>query len=262
MSGYGDLVQILGVLNRPIGITMNDKGMNIRVKELESTNRKEAMILLSKEPREVMRFLGLDAEKWKRGFTTQDEIFSWCSAGHYYSRPVKITETTNDRARYKKRPMFTRFVHEWVAGHPEAWQKNELCPRKVALEDAIKQFGVQDQYEVLMTAWVKNKQYKGLVEKVGGAVPAGKTRGLNQTMRGIKRWVTWENGSPVLGPEDQPVDSRDAPGAPVWLARLNDQEVEDLVKWIRANYVENREREQRRGDGRRERARRNTNVEA
>jgi hypothetical protein len=262
MSGYGDLVQILGVLNRGIGLTMNDKGLNVRVEELESTNKKASMILLSKEPQEVMEFLGLDAEKWKRGFTTQDETFAWCSTGQYYNRFVMKNENADDRARYQKRPMFKRFIHEWIPAHPEAWRNEERCPRKMVLEDAIKHFDKQDQYDVMISAWKKDERYKKLTERIKEEVPVGHNKSLPQTMRGIKRWVTWKNGIPVLNPEDQPHDTSNAPGVPEWLKNLADKDMEILVGWIKANYVEIKDREKRRGELRREQAGIGANVEA
>lgn len=50
MNSYGDLWQILGILLRTLGLTANDHGLNLRVKEIESRSRKASKVTLSKDP--------------------------------------------------------------------------------------------------------------------------------------------------------------------------------------------------------------------
>lgn len=252
-SAYGDLVQILGVLNRKIGLTINDKGLNLRVEEWEATNRNLSMVFLTKEPCKVMEFLGLDSQKWRQGFNTQDEIFSWCSMGRFYSRPVKkMIETAGDRARLKKRPMFSTYLEVWVPEHPEAWQDRKTWPRKRVLEEAIKYFQKEKEYDALMSAYAQRERYNELVENVKTSIPVGKSKGQRTIIRGIKRWVDWQNGVSRLLPENMPNDREDAPAIPAWLEHLSDQRMPDFMIWLQDNYVEIRTREDQWAVSRRE----------
>lgn len=83
-SSYGDLMQILGALNRSIGLTANNHGLHLRIQEIEIYNKKKSMIYLSKDPRVVMEFLGLNNEKYfTASFKTNEDVFDWCAQAIY-----------------------------------------------------------------------------------------------------------------------------------------------------------------------------------
>ncbi|KAF2673216.1 hypothetical protein BT63DRAFT_150164 [Microthyrium microscopicum] len=253
MASYGDLVQILGHQNRGIGLTMNDKGLNVRVPEVEITNRKQAMILLTKEPIKVMQFLGLDAEHWQRGFATLEDLFFWCSAGRFYNKPKSSDaapeQTTNDRARLKKRPMFANYFYEWIPAHPEAWQNDERVQRDVVLQEAIKSFGVRTQYEAIMTTWRQEVNANDALISIKESLPiTGSALGL--VLKGIKRWVTFKDGQPQMRPLGEPEE--DITKLPDWLPRITSEELGQLNEWLQKNWPELKSREKHRSEARRE----------
>lgn len=53
MKGDSDLVQIIGVLHRSIGLTCNDRGLCVRVEEVESFNKKKSLVVLTNDPNKV-----------------------------------------------------------------------------------------------------------------------------------------------------------------------------------------------------------------
>ncbi len=71
----GDLWNILGTTIRPFGLTVNDKGMYLRIPEIELLDRKKSMIYLTDSPSQILQFLGLDEEKWWAEFGTRREMF-------------------------------------------------------------------------------------------------------------------------------------------------------------------------------------------
>ena len=60
---FGDLWNLLGTTIRPFGLTANEKGLHIRIEEIELLDRKRSMICLTNDPREVCHLLGLDAAR-------------------------------------------------------------------------------------------------------------------------------------------------------------------------------------------------------
>lgn len=62
-AAHGDLWSILGTTIRPFGLTVNDKGMYLRIPKIELLDRKKSMIFLTGKPGEILEFLGLNEEK-------------------------------------------------------------------------------------------------------------------------------------------------------------------------------------------------------
>jgi hypothetical protein len=55
MKSDSDLMQIVGICHRPLGITCNDRGLHIRVKEIEPYNGKKSLLFLTRDPDEVRK---------------------------------------------------------------------------------------------------------------------------------------------------------------------------------------------------------------
>lgn len=62
-EAFGDLWNLLGTTIRPFGLTANDKGLHVRIGEIEVVEKKKSMIFLTREPREVCDLLGLDRDR-------------------------------------------------------------------------------------------------------------------------------------------------------------------------------------------------------
>lgn len=44
-------------------MTANDKGLHVRIREIEAANKKQSLVFLTREPGEVCRFFGLDEKR-------------------------------------------------------------------------------------------------------------------------------------------------------------------------------------------------------
>jgi hypothetical protein len=251
MGGYGDLVQILGVLNRGIGLTMNDKGLHVRIPEIEPINRKSSMVYLTNDVNMVMKFLGLNGDEYTQGFSTMDQLFAWCAAGRFYGpdneraddEEIIAKTSANDRRRFKLRPMFSNFFKVWAPAHPEAFQNEQLTPRETVLREAIKIFGVEAKYNEAMVLWREKEEENVALRIIREAIPEEGER-LKQVMRGLKRWTTLQNGIPVLKVENDPSD----PCNTQWLRELKGDRIEPFLKWVTENCAELRSREKRRAE--------------
>lgn len=61
---HGDLWNILGTMIRPLGLTVNDKGLWLRIEDIELLDRKKSMVFLTSEPERVLDFLSLDKVRY------------------------------------------------------------------------------------------------------------------------------------------------------------------------------------------------------
>lgn len=105
MKSYGDLWQIVGKFLRKAGLVANDRGLHVRVQEIEDAGQKNlSMIYLSHDPSAVLSFLGLDEERWKAGFTSVEEVYEWCCQGRFFwpTAFMRDVENSNDRQRMSK----------------------------------------------------------------------------------------------------------------------------------------------------------------
>lgn len=243
LTSYGDLMQILGVLNRAAGLTATDTGLHLRIPEIEPYNRKQSMLYLTHDVARTLEFLGLDPDPYvNKAFRTDEEIFAWCVRGRFYGPKARERENENasDRNRYVKRKMFTRCINEWIPAHPEVWEGRRVWSREDVVAEAVRFFGVEDGYEELVAAHRKKVGEDALLAAIREAVPDKEK--LGEVMRGLKRFVRWEDGHPALCEDvGEAVDEKQQ-----WTADVKDDERAGVVEWVRANWEELHEREKRR----------------
>lgn len=76
-NSHGDLWWILSQILHPFGFYLNDVGFLVEIAEIYPFNHKDATILLSSEPLDILRFAGLDIERYEEGFSTEEAAFRW-----------------------------------------------------------------------------------------------------------------------------------------------------------------------------------------
>lgn len=69
-------------------------------------------IIITKDFRKMMEFLGLDPERKYQGFDTLEEIYDWVISSKYFNPELFLLENLvqDDRKRNKKRPTFSKFL--------------------------------------------------------------------------------------------------------------------------------------------------------
>lgn len=70
---YASAAKMLGSMVKPLGLTLDPEGLHIRVEEMEKTNLAGSMVLLTKEPRDVLKIAGLDKRILNEGFRENEE---------------------------------------------------------------------------------------------------------------------------------------------------------------------------------------------
>ncbi|TID23113.1 hypothetical protein E2P81_ATG02229 [Venturia nashicola] len=240
-NSYGDLMQILGVMNRSIGLTANDRGLHLRLKDIEVYNKKKSLIYLSKNPREVMEFLGLDHERYfELGFASNEGIYDWCAQGRLYTLPCLTraaeggNETANDRQRYKKRPMFTNCMNEYFPAHPDLFANRPVFTREHVIQEALKHFPhAQTSYDAALSEHKQAMWEKDILARIKSTIPAEGEK-LGETMRGLKRFVRYDNDGQPCRTEDHKEEITERPD---WIQNVNSEsKLDAFLIFVKENW--------------------------
>ena len=157
---HGDLWNLLGTSIRPFGLTANDVGLHLRIREIEDVDRKKSLLLLTSDPASVLEFLGLDGERYWRPFETIDELYGYATGMRLFRRDTYIREIlkANDRKRMVQRPLYRDFVDEWLPKRPQLGIGVEWSSslRLNMLEEALDVYGKRNEYHERLETWRKN----------------------------------------------------------------------------------------------------------
>jgi len=239
MKGDADLLQILGASHRWLGVTCNDKGLHVRVEEIEAYDRKKSMILLTRNPNEVMEFYGLDSAKYWAGFNDETELFDWATSGRFFypKQQEKLVETANDRARVQKRSMYNRFANEYMVANPLRGASNDWT-RKQVLQEALTEFDKQKEYDAVIGKYTSKQAEEVLWKEMSTAIPANTN--LVNARKALRRWVIFENGMPQIAA--MPILDE----APVWTKLMAPGSKDELLAWVTKNCEEAKRLEKQR----------------
>ncbi|KAI1410883.1 hypothetical protein F5Y13DRAFT_167033 [Hypoxylon sp. FL1857] len=185
---HGDLWNLLGRTIRPFGLTINDNGLNIRIPEIETLDKKKSKILLSTDPAQVLNFLGLKngAGQWDGPFASEKDLFEYAATCRlFWVRPEQDENSAvsdggeidkrkfkaNDRRRMHHRPVFRRWVDEFLPACRKAGRfATQTATRDSIRKEAFETFpGTQKAYEARVTEWRKERQqqtlWNGVIKK-------------------------------------------------------------------------------------------------
>lgn len=203
-AAHGDLWNILGTTIRPFGLTVNDKGMYLRIPEIELLDRKKSMIFLTDSPSQILEFLGLDESKWWSEFGSRREMFEFAAGCRMFWVKEKEVEGEeeeggvgdvvgeveggvggqeggekgkkklkhNDRQRMAKRPIFREWIEEFIPLLREEGRCGECkVTREQVMEEAFAKWGVETEYEERLRAWRLARHEDELWREIKGSIP-------------------------------------------------------------------------------------------
>lgn len=231
MKGDADLMQIIGIAHRPLGLICTDEGFHVRVEQIEPYDKKKARLLLTKDPAQAMRFYGLDVDKYHQGFNSETELFDWVAAGRFFSREVfeQRIEKADDRTRSTKRPMYRHFVEDYMSKVPTN-NGGKIWTRQEVLLEAIETFSVQAQYDEKMAKHNLEEAEKLLWEEVKTTIPA-KDKSLKSVIRTLRRWVGFSDGKPLM--LEHPILPEQYL---TWAEYVDPSNKSDVLKWVERNW--------------------------
>ncbi|KAH7079737.1 hypothetical protein FB567DRAFT_562814 [Paraphoma chrysanthemicola] len=231
MKGDGDLLQIIGITHRSLGLACNDKGLHFRVKDIFQDDKKKALLFLTRDPDRAMDFYGLDTVKYHQGFANETEMFDWVTSGRFFSASTfaERTEKSNDRSRQMKRPAYARFVEEYMPAFLDDTRPNEWTDEEV-LQEALMAFDKKAEYTAMMEAHENKKAEEQLWHEIRTVLPV-EGNPLKTAVRGLRRWVMFEKGEPRISADSIP-DEHHTP----WVTWIAPGSTEALLDWIKENW--------------------------
>ncbi|KAK8097773.1 uncharacterized protein PG998_013259 [Apiospora kogelbergensis] len=230
---HGDLWNLLGSTIRPYGLTIDHEALYVRIAEIEKLDKKKAKVFLTSDPKTVLQFLGLDPERWKQPFATMQDTYEYTATSRFFwVKPDSADDgpggsddeqriggeftrknlKSNDRQRMDKRPMFSRWINEFIPTCREQRRYAErTMDRDGALEDTFKQFGVRETHDARILEFRKKRQAEALWKEV--IKPAVPTEGIEPMFRGcatngLKKIIMQDDESFGVVP-DEPLRDKD-----------------------------------------------------
>ncbi|MEG0868735.1 MAG: hypothetical protein RSG77_17005 [Hafnia sp.] len=107
---------LLRVVSR-MGLCIGINGLSLTISQ--GTN-KLGRVMLTRDYKEALTHLGLDAERWSQGFNNLEEVYEFFAQWHGFHPNIFALEKMSpmDVKSVMKRPGYLAFV-EWIANHPE-----------------------------------------------------------------------------------------------------------------------------------------------
>lgn len=103
-----DLGNILGKLFRRLGLKYGMDGLSYVFRRTRGSYRRD--ILLSRDWRRILAFIGLDYRRWLQGFDTYQDMFDWVIAGPFFTADPFLDPSIRTRARERRRGTMKRFI--------------------------------------------------------------------------------------------------------------------------------------------------------
>ena len=156
-QAYGDLWNILGTTIRGFGLSANDTGLYIRIKEIEKLDRKKSLVFLTRDRGAVLGFLGLDEGLFLRGFETLEEMFLWVVGGRFFERRAFVwgeggEVPGKEKKRLRERETYREFVQDWLPKW-DGVRNTESVTREEVCDEALESFAKRVDFEEKVRAW-------------------------------------------------------------------------------------------------------------
>ena len=226
---HGDFWRILGSAVNRQGFTINDTGLHVRIDEIEHTHAEHSSLRLTIDPKEMMAFLGLDADRFTRGFADLNEVFLWGTSSRFFRRRYFENRVRKAQGKKAERPMYLEFITHWLPQHPEVGvgDKNNTPGRDALLEEALETFDKQDEYQNMLENHRKRLLEDAMWRKIARTLPV-KGKELGKTMIALKAQLGWRDGRPELCGEDHAAER---------IPALDKETVDSVVlPWILQNW--------------------------
>ena len=205
-QAHGDLWNILGGMIRGFGLIVNHAGLYIRLEDVQNLNRDQCRIKLTSSPSETLKFLDLDESEYWKTFHSHDSMFEYAATCRFHD-PKRYEGKheelkSNDRMRSKKRPVFAKWLEEYLPTHQENPPGRSVSlSRGEVVEDAKRVFGVAEVYDKKRAKGLRIMGVDKLWSDIRKSLPV-EGLSLGVIMRGVKREIVGD----ALGKETDELD--------------------------------------------------------
>ncbi|KAF2995741.1 hypothetical protein E8E14_001017 [Neopestalotiopsis sp. 37M] len=187
---HGDLWNLLGSIIRPVGLTVDEVGLYLRIPEIEKVDKKKAKVLLTTDPCLTLYFLRLrfDRDQWEKAFASKEMVFEYAATCRFFWVKPKLADAdsdgnegaldvsgdfrkenlkSNDRKRMNQRPLYRQWIEEFL---PKCRKEGRFMTRPMTrfdvTVDAFEEFGVRQTYLTQLHEFRKERQRLTLWKEV------------------------------------------------------------------------------------------------
>ncbi|KAG0042317.1 hypothetical protein BGZ83_000607 [Gryganskiella cystojenkinii] len=205
-QAHGDLWNMIGAILRRFGLTCNDRGLFLRIAEIEPHDRELSRVLLTKDPVRVLAYLGLDPHRYWRRFQSWDEMMAFAASCrfhdplHYHKASSSMSSTNSvlrdhlkasDRHRLAKRPAFSYWIDTYLHSHSEdPIGHSAHLTREEVVDDAMAWFGetFKREFEECKAQGLRAIHVRKLWTDIRRSLPI-EGREVGSVMQGLKREI-------------------------------------------------------------------------
>ncbi|KAI0520893.1 hypothetical protein F5B22DRAFT_598712 [Xylaria bambusicola] len=196
---HGVIWNIIGSTIRPLGLTVDEVGFHIRIPELEEINKKKAKVLLTTNSEEALNFLGLkfDDKQWEEPFASDQDLYEYVATCRLFWVKRKAARASsddknvvdldnleikeddevaddkrmlkaNDRRRMAQRPLFKKWIEEFLPACRVSGRYPSTCPTRDEVREQVFGFfpGVRSIYYTTLANWLVERQRQTLWKAV------------------------------------------------------------------------------------------------
>lgn len=218
--GHGDLLNILSKMIYPKGLTLSSQALWLRIPNLDTRNKRNTRIELSKDPKQVMTFLGLNPARFYTPFLTREEMMVYIATCRFYdpARIYQYTETKRnagrdgspapkERSQLESRPLFRYWTESFIPAHRDDPPcESAQMTRTEVEEEAFKFFGgdTRQRYDTVKheigTMLAREKLWVGIKADVAKKNPKITETELHDTLRAVRREIIAPGNSKPTDP--------------------------------------------------------------
>ncbi|KAK4565908.1 hypothetical protein LTR86_003757 [Recurvomyces mirabilis] len=209
LASYGGVGMILGRIIRDVGFSVHGDGLWLQLPELDEAKKmnlhniadKSGMIWLSGDPAEVMAFMHMFVDSYKRGFGTLRDLYTWLASCRLLLGEAtvfaKADDSENVEAKYQGKPklyqnFFREGIHNALRGGQVYDGMSAADVRQMLLHEALEKFGKAAEHEqkagVLRRKIAHGKAEHWLKQAIMNAT--GKEgKNVTEIVRAFRRWV-------------------------------------------------------------------------
>lgn len=169
---HGDIWQLLGNVIKPYGLTVDGKGLWLRIPEIEDADRKRSKVWLTGEPDAILNFLGLPYTRyWAGPFGDLYQMYEYvANCVMFWVPPADETESAlraNDRRRMKQRPAYRKWVEEFKPlCRAQGRFSEEPMTRDQVRGRAFARFNVRQTYMTERRAFLVEDQKRHILKTI------------------------------------------------------------------------------------------------
>ncbi|KAI1070870.1 hypothetical protein LB507_006886 [Fusarium sp. FIESC RH6] len=179
-QAHGDMWQLLGSIIKPFGLTVDNKGLWIRIPEVEKVDRKRAKILLTSVPNQILDFIGVPVPEYWRPFADVESMFQyvakcnmfWVDPDYAIEQDLAAAKS-NDRQRISHRPVYRQWITEFKPRCREQGLYSKVPTTREEVRDkAFETFKIETDYHERLREFIFETQKNEIVKDIKAIFPA------------------------------------------------------------------------------------------